>query len=192
MRPQFFPILGLVVLAFILVTTQVQSAPEGEVRATGLTEVQDQGAQPVEVEGPVMLEDGWELVGAGVAYKKFHLKDPNNIYVARMDRSDPNVIIESSIGQGRLSGGKEAVSGMALRYEQTLNYWGGNWGARNDVVVAVNGSYFEPYTGIPFQGQVHSGWYAKRFDDCQTGSGGSGFSWKLDRSAFIGATISHP
>jgi hypothetical protein len=36
---------------------------------------------------------------------------------------------------------------------------------------------------------VHSGWYAKRFDDL---GGGSGFAWKQDRSAFIGECISHP
>jgi hypothetical protein len=45
---------------------------------------------------------------------------------------------------------------------------------------------------VPYQGVIHSGWYAKRFDDCQTGSGGSGFAWRSDRSAFIGGTVSHP
>ena len=35
---------------------------------------------------------------------------------------------------------------------------------------------------------VQSGWYAKRFDDL---GGGSGFAWKLDRSAFIGECVDH-
>ncbi|HEX9617463.1 MAG TPA: phosphodiester glycosidase family protein [Anaerolineales bacterium] len=208
MKPQFFLCLGMMVLVFVAVTSQVQSAPLTVEPATAGSEIQTSGqaihaqgladtpTPPQPAEGAaieaVADEDGWVTVATGIAYKKFHLKDPNKIHVARMERGNPDVILESSIGQGRLASGKETVSGMAKRYDQVMNYWGGAWGARNKVVVAVNGYYFEPISGVPYQGQIHSGWYAKRFDDCQTGSGGSGFAWKSDRSAFIGGTVSHP
>ncbi len=129
-------------------------------------------------------------VAAGIEYRKYQLSDPkNNVFVARMDRSNPLVIIESSIGQGRLSGGLETVSGMAQRYDDAINYWGKNWGNTNDVVVAINGYYFDYGSGIPRQGQVHSGWYSKLFDPCESGTGGSGFAWNLDRDTFIGESV---
>lgn len=208
MKPQFFICLGLMVLVFVVVTSQVQSAPLPEEPAGGGTEHRNSG-QAIQVQGVVDTpeapqfteatpmeaasdEDGWVTVATGIAYKKFHLKDPNKVHVARMERNNPAVTLESSIARGRLASGRETVSGMARRYDQVINYWGGSWGMRNQVVVAINGYYFEPTTGVPYQGVIHSGWYAKRFDDCQTGSGGSGFAWLSDRSAFIGGTISHP
>jgi len=57
------------------------------------------------------------------------------------------------------------------------------------VIVAINGSYYDIPSGNPWSGMVHSGWYAKRFDDL---GGSSGFAWKLDRSAFIGECVDHP
>src|SRR4030043_1724257 len=138
-------------------------------------------------------DPNWELIAPGIEFRQFQLSDPNNVFVVRMDRSNPTVTLESSIAQGKLSEGKETVSAMYTRYDQALNYWGGSadpptWGMRNQVIVAINGSYFDLGTGIPQGGQVQSGWYAKRFDDM---GGWSGFAWKLDRSAFIGECVSH-
>jgi hypothetical protein len=138
-------------------------------------------------------DPAWQLVAPGIEYQEFHLPHPNNVFVARMDRNDPDLTLESSIAQGKLSDGKETVSGMFARYDQALNFWGGsttppNWGMRNQVVVAINGSYYDIYSGVPQGGQVQSGWYAKRFDDL---GGWSGFAWKLDRSAFIGECVTH-
>jgi hypothetical protein len=59
-------------------------------------------------------------------------------------------------------------------------------------VAAINGFYFDYSTGIPRQGQIHSGWYSKLFDPCETGTGGSGFAWKLDRTVFIGESVRNP
>ncbi|MCJ7659136.1 MAG: phosphodiester glycosidase family protein, partial [Anaerolineales bacterium] len=122
----------------------------------------------------------------------YQLPDPVNVFVTRMDRSNLQVTLESSIGQGRLSGGGETVSSMAQRYDGVLNYWDQTWGNTNQVAVAINGFYFgspfEP-AGVPWSGQVHSGWYAKQFTELQSGSG---FAWNLDRSAFIGECVSHP
>lgn len=131
---------------------------------------------------------GWETVGDGIEYREFRLPGPNRAFVARMDRNNPDVILESSIAQGTLAHGKETVSGMASRYDQAINTWDGNWGSRNQVVVAINGSYYNPETGVPHPGLIHSGWYVKEFGDL---GGGSGFAWKSDRSAFIGGCVYH-
>ena len=140
-------------------------------------------------------EGEWTPVAEGIDYQEFHFlaPDPNNVYVARMDRSNTNLTVESSIAHGGLSGSRETVSGMAEEAEQAINYWGSTfitptWGARNDVVVAINGSYFTHTTGIMDGGMIHSGWYAKRFEDC---GGFTGFGWDVNRSAFIGENIIH-
>jgi hypothetical protein len=130
----------------------------------------------------------WQPLSPGIDYREFHLPDPNLLYVARMERGNPQVTLESSIGQGRLSGGSETVRDQAARYDQALNAWGGQWGPRNQVVVAINGSFFDPQTGVPWSGQIHSGWYAKRFTDRQNSSG---FVWTADRRAFVGACVVH-
>ena len=130
----------------------------------------------------------WQPLTPGIEYREFHLPGPNRVYVARMQRANPQVTLESSIGQGRLSGGSETVRDQAVRYDQALNAWGGEWGPRNQVVVAINGSFFDTQTGVPWSGQIHSGWYAKRFTDRQNSSG---FVWTDDRRAFIGACVVH-
>jgi hypothetical protein len=132
---------------------------------------------------PSRAQEAWEMVADGIAYQEYHLTSPvpNNVFVARMERDNPNVTLESSIGQGRLSGGAETVSDMANRYDGAINYWDQTWGNRNQIVVAINGFYFGPDQeppGVPWSGQVHSGWYAKRFWDQESGSG---LAWTLDR-----------
>jgi len=130
----------------------------------------------------------WEPIAEGIDFQKFQISGPNNVFVTRMDRDNLNVTIESSIARGRLSGGFETVSGMAERYDQAINYWGQTWGSRNDVVVAINGFFYNTSTGVPRSGQIQSGWYAKRFDDY---AGESGFAWRLDRRPFIGGCVVH-
>lgn len=140
---------------------------------------------PVQAQEP---SSEWIPLAEGLSYREYDLMDPpNQVFVTRLERSNPNVTIESSIAQGRLSGGLETVMGMAARYDGALNYWGQAWGSTNQVVAAINGFYYDPATGVPFSGQVHSGWYAKRFSDHHT----SGFAWQLDRDAFIGDFVFH-
>ncbi|MGE5123069.1 MAG: hypothetical protein ACM3H7_01005, partial [Acidobacteriaceae bacterium] len=142
-------------------------------------------------------ESGWELVVPGIEFSQFQLPDPNNVFVARMDRTNPTVTLESTIANGKLLEpdflGRETVSGMFSRYDQALNFWGGNtnphsWGLRNQAVVGINGIYFNYTTGIPQGGQVQAGWYVQRYED---NGGWGGFTWKLDRSAFIGECVTH-
>lgn len=137
---------------------------------------------------PLGTQVGWESIAPGIDYQPFYLPDPNHVFVARLDRSNPNVAIESSIAQGRLARGFESVSGMASRYDQAINFWGQSWGSRNKVVVAINGMFYDIQTGVPRSGQIQSGWYAKRFDDL---IGESGFAWTLNRGAFIGRCVTH-
>ena len=135
------------------------------------------------------LPSPWQQVGEGIAYREFFLSTPNHLYVARLDRSNARATLDSSIAQGALGGGLETVREMAARYDQAINFWGEEWGARNQVVVAINGFFYNPETGFPQSGQVLSGWYARRFDDRQNGSG---FAWTLDRQVFIGGCVTHP
>lgn len=131
----------------------------------------------------------WTPLASGVDYKEFRLAGPNQAYVARLDRENSDVIIDSSIAKGYIYGGRETVSGMVQRHNGAINPWGREWGSTNEVVVAINGSYFDLDTGVPESGLIHSGSYAKRFDDL---GGGSGFVWRMDRSAHIGQCVDHP
>jgi hypothetical protein len=142
--------------------------------------------------------DPWQtLVDNAIWYRKYTLKDPfNNVYVARMRREAQNVTLESAMGQGKISSGSEKTSSQVARYDGALNNWpwqppesgGARWGARNKVIVAINGSYVNS-DGSPQSGQVHSGWYAKRFTDNQSTSG---VVWKDNRELFIGGLVTHP
>ncbi len=137
---------------------------------------------------PVHAEDGWEPLTEGIDYREYWLAGPNRAYVARMDRANPNLIIDSGIALGQIGAGKETVSQMAPRYDQAINAWGGTWGSRNQVVVAINGSFYNTSTGVPHSGIVHSGVYTKWYGSL---GGSSGFAWTLDRQAFIGQCVYH-
>jgi hypothetical protein len=150
----------------------------------------DQAAPEGSVEQVVLGQWG-EVVAPGIEYREYQLAGPNDAFVARMDRSVGELILDSSIAQGQLVSGRETVSSMAERYDDAINFWGktamtSTWGLRNDVVVAINGSFF--VGAGPQGGAIHSGWYAKRFDNL---AGGSGFVWKMDRSAFVGGCVNH-
>lgn len=138
------------------------------------------------VGGAAAARGQWQNVGPGIDYQEFTVAGPNNVYVARMERANPAVTIDSTIGQGRLTGGTETVSSMAARHEDALGYWGQLWGQRYDVIVAINGDFYSG--GVPVGGQICSGWYARRHIDF---AGGSGFAWQLDRDAFIGQCVRH-
>ncbi len=137
----------------------------------------------------VEFPDEWESVANGIDYQIFHLTNPRpiNIFVARMERVNPDLAIDTSIAQGKLSGGRETISDMASRYDQAINYWGQSWGSRNNVVVAINGYYFDP-DGTIWSGLVNSGWYSKRFSDYV---GDAGFAWGVSGKAYIGDCVYH-
>jgi hypothetical protein len=141
-------------------------------------------------EGLPQAPAAWDVLFPGIEYQKFRLNNPRpvNVFVTRMDRSNPTLTIESSIAQGKLASGRESITGMAERYNQAINFWGNTWGGRNHVVVAINGYFFDGATGTPWSGVANSGWYAKRFDDY---IGDAGFAWTLNRTAHIGSCVFH-
>jgi len=135
-----------------------------------------------------MAQADWEALAPGIDYQEFTVSGPNNCFVARMDRSNPDCLIDSCLGRGELIFGTETVSGMANRYEGAVNYWGQSWGSTNDVVVAINGDFWDTTLGQPQSGHISSGWYVKRFTNY---TGGSGFVWQLDGDAYIGGCVTH-
>lgn len=154
----------------------------------------------------------WQTLAPGIEFYKFKIPasdkalGPNEVFVARMDRSRRDVTLDTSLANARLNNKTpsgvyswEPISRQVQRYQGALNYWGGSWGGRNNVVVAINGYYHEDKsngkdTSMPERGQVQSGWYVKRYYDFQLDklkSGGSGFVWTLDGEAFIGSCVRH-
>jgi hypothetical protein len=143
-----------------------------------------------------VADDGWETIEPGIDYQEFLISGPNRVFVARMDRSVQDVILDTSIAQGRLAYGLEKVSDMFIRYDDAINFveypsdTPYEYGFRNKVVVAINGSFLETNTTIPYSGMIQSGWYAKRYID----DSGSAFGWKYaanvaDRQIFIGDCV---
>ena len=142
-------------------------------------------------------DTGWEYIEPGIDYREYTVAGPNRVFVARMDRSAQDVILDTSIAQGRLIYGGEKVSDMARRYDDALNFAenpsGTVFGYRNQVVVAINGGFVVPGTTIPYGGVIQSGWYAKRYEPAS----GAAFGWKYDvddvskRQVFIGDCVYH-
>jgi hypothetical protein len=144
--------------------------------------------------------DGWSGIVSGIDYQEFAFNSPDpdypgqvHAYVARMDRSNTSITLDSAIANGTIAGSRQKMSEMAALYNDAINYWGQTWGARNNVVVAINGGFFDLNSGVIFGGQIQGGWYVKRFGNYGGGGGGggSGFAWKIDRQAFMGQCINH-
>ncbi len=134
------------------------------------------------------LADEWEPVSEGIDYREFTDIPSQRIFVARMERDNPVVTLETSLGNRQLFEGKDTVSQMAERYDESLSGWEPAWGSRMDIKVAINGSFHDLETGRPQSGMVQAGWYIKRFNSL---GGGSGFGWTLDRRAIVGGCVNH-
>lgn len=139
--------------------------------------------------GPASPHGLWVSVGTGVEYSEFTLPGPNRVFVARMDRSNPGVTIDTMIGQGLGGDRRETVSTMAAREEGAINSWNGRWGTRNDVIVAINGSFHDRASGDVGGGEVHGGWYSGWGGE---GSGSLGFGWTMERETLWGQCIVAP
>lgn len=132
--------------------------------------------------------EDWRSVGPGIDYRLFVLPDPNQVHVARLDTQEPSAIIESSLAVGDLASGFETVSGMARRYDGGLIAWGGAWGPRGRVLIAINGSSLDLETTQPYGGVFHAGEYARRYGNL---AGGTGFVWTSDRRGVVRGCIDH-
>jgi hypothetical protein len=131
----------------------------------------------------------WLSLAPGIDYREFFLPEPQHVYVARLDRSNTQVGIETSLAKGSLTGGLETVSEQAALYDQSLNETADALGSRYHVIAAINGGFFDPDTGFLTGGLIHSGWYASRFEDRQTTGG---FAWGTERQPFITECIVQP
>ncbi len=142
--------------------------------------------------GALAIADGcalaWTQIGDGFEYQKFTLPHPNNVFVVRMDRANPNCAIDSMVAGGTVSGARETVRDQVKRHDGAINTWSGRWERRNKAVAAINGDFFNPRTGVQTGGQILGGWYAHRFYEY---GGTSGFVWTRDRETFIGDCVSH-
>jgi hypothetical protein len=140
--------------------------------------------------GSAATPESWNPLAAGIDFQLFHLNRPRpiDLFVARLSRNEASVALDSAVARGSLINGRETVSNMAARYDQSINFWGETWGNRDHVVVAINGYFFNLSSGEPLSGQIQSGWYAKRFSDYV---GDAGFAWNLDRSVAIGKCVYH-
>jgi len=85
-------------------------------------------------------------------------------------------------GQGFGQGGARDGAVDVERCDGTVNFRGEQYEAK----IAINGSYFNPTTGVPFGGEIVGGWFVRRFDEY---SGGSGFFWTIDRKAILGGNV---
>lgn len=103
----------------------------------------------------------WTTVAPGIEYQEFYLPDPNIVYVARMDRRNTNCYIDSGLASGRIDAKIQRPSQQAALADDAINYWGQDWGHRNDVIVAINGDYWDPSTYLIASGQIHTGWAVK-------------------------------
>jgi len=125
----------------------------------------------------------WENIAAGFDYQMF-TEAGGRVFVTRMLNGNSNYAFDTMNAGGyfnstAVSYGRETVSGMVSRYNDSLNdYFWKEWGKRNDIIAAVNGDYWEreyypggPYTGYPAGGQVQSGWFCRRFPGYSGGSG---------------------
>jgi hypothetical protein len=139
--------------------------------------------------GPASRSGGWISVGVGVEYSEFRLPGPNRAFVARMDRANSGVTIDTMIAQGDEDDRRETVSTMAAREEGAINAWNGRWGTRNNVIVAINGSFHDRLTGAPAGGQVHGGWYSGWNG---VDSGHLGFGWTMERETLWGSCVVAP
>ena len=131
--------------------------------------------------------DAWTTIGNGIEYQEFTTPDPNRLFVCRVARDNPNAVIDTTLANGYVKGGNtQIVRYQASLYDDAITWWGQSWGARNRVICAINGDFFNS-NGIT-GGQCQSGWYVKRFGDW---GGYSGFGWNIDRVPFFGGCVYH-
>ena len=89
----------------------------------------------------------WINVGVGIDYQAFTAAGPNNLFVTRMARTNATAFIDTSIAYDTISGAFQTVRNQAARQDDAITWWGGSWGARNKVVAAINGGFFNTTHG---------------------------------------------
>ena len=160
---------------------------------------------------PAYAQSGdWEALAPGIDYRVYQPSElPSNwtedpIHVTRMDRSNPNVTLDTTIAGGYIQVGTSGINlwtgaGMDKHvdyWDGALNAWGDlgsggqpYWGTTGTIVTAINGSYWDTSTFIPSQGQFQSGWYNWKYVDDESWSG---LVYKMNKDIFIGSCVKQP
>jgi hypothetical protein len=127
----------------------------------------------------------WQTISEGIDYREYTLSGPRRVFVTRMDRANTSCIIDSCIARETLfrAGNRQpewrtvtrTPSGMGPNLGHALRSGGGH-----------------PWRGFtsdqPTNGQVISGWYAKRFNEFST----TALSGRSTVPSLIGDYIYHP
>jgi hypothetical protein len=133
----------------------------------------------------------WEQVAPGIEYRYFRYENPpNDVFVTRMDRNSPDLIIDASLANGRIaqpgtSASVETIPSQVNRYDGAFGSWGFETGKyRYKVIAAVNGCGFSGANGCPDSAMVMNGALIKRtFGSKKMESDSAmGFAYKMGKS----------
>ena len=142
-----------------------------------------------------LLSVSWDPVALGIDYMYHRNNGNNDVFILRIDRSIPNVIIDTMVAGERIKGSRERTTTLYARNDDALTSWltGKLYGTRSKAVAAVNGYYFGMGKGTWISGGIANGWYIHHFTNKITKvARASGYSIKYDRKTFIGECVTHP
>ncbi|MBN1899791.1 phosphodiester glycosidase family protein [Candidatus Sumerlaeota bacterium] len=149
----------------------------------------------------------WEPVSPGVDYRYFRYENPpNDVFVTRMDRNAPDLIIDASLANGRIaqpgtSINVETIPSQVSRYNGAFGSWGFETGKfRYQVIAAVNGCGFSTANGCPDSAMAMNGAFIKRTFGAKKKESDSamGFAYKMETSPlspgipYMGGNLSLP
>ncbi|MCX7716228.1 MAG: phosphodiester glycosidase family protein, partial [Endomicrobia bacterium] len=100
----------------------------------------------------------WTTISPGVEYRKFTLSDPNDVYVVRIKRNTPNLVLDVGVGGATIRDIREPVSKIVARYQNIVNYDGECY----TILAAINGDFFSYTTDQVIGGQVIAGSYVDK------------------------------
>ncbi|MBP5093232.1 MAG: phosphodiester glycosidase family protein [Abditibacteriota bacterium] len=83
----------------------------------------------------------WETVGEGIEYREYTLPGPNNVFVSRMYRHNPNAGMTIMTANDRRKGNQTIGDQLDL-YDGKVLFDGKDWGKRLKPVVGVNGDFY--------------------------------------------------
>ena len=126
----------------------------------------------------------WETIGEGIEYQQWSISGPNNVYVARMIRSNPNASI-AMISANDSYKSKQIVRSQMSDNEGRIFHDGTEWGKRYYPIAGVNGD-FGFSGGATRSFRISDGQPTiPSFDD---GALFGSFFWTVDRRALQGGS----
>lgn len=133
----------------------------------------------------------WQEVVPGIDYRYYRFESPqNDVFVTRMDRTNPLLIIDASLANGKISQpnvgyNAETIPNQVARYNGASGFWGREMARyRYKVIAAVNGNGFGTANGCPDSAMIMNGALIKRsFGSSGAEMGTMGFIYKLGSSA---------